>query len=49
MHDLSKRTTLYAGYSQLNNKDNANYSIGNLTPAAGDEHKVLLAGIRHKF
>ncbi|HJV26580.1 MAG TPA: porin [Aromatoleum sp.] len=49
MHDLSKRTTLYTGYSQLSNKDDANYSIGNLTPVAGDDHRVIMAGIRHKF
>lgn len=49
LHDLSKRTTLYTGYSQLTNKDNANYAIGNLTPAAGDDPRVVMAGIRHKF
>ncbi|MCC4114558.1 porin [Aromatoleum toluclasticum] len=49
MHDLSKRTTLYAAYSQLTNKDNANYALGNLTPAAGDDPRVVMAGIRHRF
>jgi predicted porin len=49
LHDLSKRTTLYTGYSQLNNKDNANYAIGAITPAAGDDPRFVTAGIRHKF
>lgn len=49
LHDLSKRTTLYTGFSQLKNKDDANYAIGNLTPAAGDDPRVLMAGIRHRF
>jgi predicted porin len=49
LHDLSKRTTLYAGYSQLHNDDGANYSIGNITPEAGDDHRVMMAGIRHRF
>jgi len=49
LHDLSKRTTLYTGYSQLTNRDDANYAIGNITPAAGDDPRVAMAGIRHKF
>ncbi len=49
LHALSKRTTLYAGYSQLSNEDGANYSIGNITPAAGDKHRVMMAGMRHRF
>ena len=46
---LFKRTTLYAGYSQLDNEVGANYAIGNLTPAAGDKHQVMMAGMRHRF
>lgn len=49
MHDLSKRTTLYAAYSQLRNKGDANYALGNLTPDAGDDPRVVMAGMRHKF
>lgn len=49
LHALSKRTTLYAGYSQLDNENGANYSIGNLSPAAGDQHQVVMAGMRHRF
>lgn len=49
LHALSKRTTLYAGYSQLDNDHGANYAIGNLSPAAGDKHEVMMAGMRHRF
>jgi predicted porin len=49
MHDLSKRTTLYAGYSYLTNEGDANYAIGNLTPEPGDNHRVMMAGMRHRF
>ena len=49
LHALSKRTTLYAGYSKLDNESGANYAIGNLSPAAGDEHEVMMAGMRHRF
>lgn len=49
MYDLSKRTTLYTGYSRLINKDDANYALGNFTPAAGGDPRVVMAGIRHKF
>lgn len=48
MHDLSKRTTLYAGYSQINNASNADYGF-NFTPAAGDTVRVVMAGMRHRF
>lgn len=48
MHNLSKRTTLYTAYSQINNRGDANYGF-NLTPEAGDNARVLMAGIRHKF
>ena len=49
LHALSKRTTLYAGYSHLSNEAGANYSIGNITPQAGDNHRVMMAGMRHRF
>lgn len=48
MHNLSKRTTLYTAYSQLNNRGDANYGF-NLTPDAGDRISVVMAGIRHRF
>jgi len=48
-YSMSKRTTLYAGYSQLDNDHGANYAIGNLSPAAGDKHEVMMAGMRHRF
>ncbi len=50
MHGLSKRTTLYAGYSTLTNKDGADYAIGsNMTPNPGDDQRAVVAGLRHKF
>jgi len=48
MHNLSKRTTLYTAYSRINNQGNANYGF-NITPAAGDDVSVIMAGLRHKF
>lgn len=48
MHNLSKRTTLYTAYSQLNNRGDANYGF-NITPEAGDNTRVVMAGVRHKF
>ena len=48
MHNLSKRTTLYTAYSHISNKGDANYGW-NLTPAAGDDPSVVMAGIRHRF
>lgn len=48
MHNLSKRTTLYTAYSQINNRGDANYGF-NLTPDAGDNTRVVMAGVRHKF
>lgn len=49
LYDLSKRTTLYTGYTRLINKGNANYALGNFTPAAGGDPRIVMAGIRHKF
>lgn len=48
LHDLSKRTTLYTGYSQINNDSNADYGF-NFTPAPGDTVRVVMAGVRHRF
>ncbi|MCZ4306754.1 porin [Zoogloeaceae bacterium G21618-S1] len=48
MHGLSKRTTLYTAYSHISNKGDANYGW-NMTPAAGDDPSVVMAGIRHRF
>lgn len=47
-HGLSKRTTLYTAYSHINNKGDANYGW-NLTPDAGDDPSVVMAGVRHRF
>lgn len=48
MHNLSKRTTLYTAYSQINNRGDADYGF-NITPDAGDNVRVIMAGVRHKF
>lgn len=48
LHALGKETTLYAGYSRLNNKGLADYGW-NLTPAAGTDPSVLMVGLRQKF
>lgn len=45
---LGKETTLYAGYSRLDNKGTADYGW-NLTPAAGKDPSVLMFGVRQKF
>ena len=44
-HHLSKRTKLYAFYSQLQNKDGATY--GDL--AANEDRKSVSVGVRHSF
>ncbi|NMG46178.1 porin [Aromatoleum toluvorans] len=49
LHDLSKRTTLYAAYSTLTNDGRANYALGNLRPDRGDDPSVVMAGVRHRF
>lgn len=48
MHNLSKRTTLYTAYSRISNDGIANYGF-NITPNAGDNVSVIMAGLRHKF
>ncbi|MCP5235768.1 MAG: porin [Zoogloeaceae bacterium] len=49
MHALSKRTTAYAGYSKLINKDDANYGLEFMTPPAGEDPQAVMLGMRHKF
>ena len=41
----------YSAWSagQPDNDNGANYAIGNLSPAAGDKHQVMMAGMRHRF
>ena len=44
-HHLSKRTKVYAFYSQLQNKDGA--AFGDLNP--NEDRKSVSVGIRHNF
>lgn len=46
-HHLSKRTKLYAFYSQIQNKHGANF--GGLEAGADADQKSLSVGIRHNF
>jgi predicted porin len=53
-HNLSKRTTLYARYAQVDNDENANYALGggvgdNVPAAAGDDPSGVALGLIHKF
>lgn len=45
VHNLSKRTALYASYGELRNDDAATYKV----VTAGSTDKLLNAGIRHSF
>lgn len=50
VHDLSKRTALYATYGRVSNKGQANYlASGGLTPTAGGSSSGFEAGVRHSF
>ncbi|GAA3995119.1 porin [Comamonas faecalis] len=44
-YNLSKRTKVYAFYTKVNNKANADY----LTGSAGDDFRSVAMGIRHNF
>lgn len=57
-HNLSKRTTAYVGYSQINSKNGAAYTLKNLkgssfgqSVATGADQKAtqFAAGVRHSF
>lgn len=54
-HKLSKRTTLYARYAQMENDDNAKYSLGGgvgdkvSAVNAGDDPSGIALGLIHKF
>ena len=44
-YNLSKRTKVYAFYTQVDNKDNAAYAVS----VAGTKFSSLAAGVRHNF
>jgi GBP family porin len=48
LHSLSKRTTAYATYGKMKNKNGAGYTIGNNTEA-GSGDKALNLGVKHTF
>lgn len=47
-HLLSKRTTLYAAYARINNKNGATYKVGGAIES-GSNDRGLDLGIRHTF
>lgn len=47
-YDMSKRTSFYAAYARISNKNGASYVVGNATEA-GSGDKALNLGIRHRF
>ncbi len=47
-YDLSKRTSLYAVYAAIKNKNNAKYTVGN-SSNAGTGSQALNLGLRHAF
>ncbi|HSI56742.1 MAG TPA: porin [Ideonella sp.] len=54
VHSLSKRTDLYAGYSQLDNRNGSSYAVSDATGAyttvdAGARTSLLATGIKHSF
>ena len=49
-HSLSKRTTLYTTYTQVDNEKNAPTAAGfSQTAAVGEKNNTFAAGIRHTF
>jgi predicted porin len=48
LHPVSKRTTLYAAYAKINNKNGAGYTVGNNTEVGSGDSAVNL-GVRHSF
>ena len=50
VHDISKRTALYATYSQIDNKGNSKVTIaGAPAAAAGQKSSAYEVGVRHSF
>ena len=49
VHNLSKRTALYATYAHVNNKNGANSSLNDSSTAAGRNSNGYDIGIKHSF
>ena len=50
-HSLSKRTTLYAGYSDVNNSrlNTSTAAAANAAPRTGGDASMMAFGVRHTF
>lgn len=48
-YDLSKRTALYALFTQVNNDDNAALNVSQVATSAGKSSRGLAVGVRHNF
>lgn len=49
LHELSKRTTLYAGYGHMSNQSAASLGMGLEATTPGGSSAVFAGGIRHAF
>jgi predicted porin len=49
VHNLSKRTALYATYAHVSNKNGAAQSLNGSVTAAGDNSNGYDFGIKHSF
>ena len=48
-YGLSKRTTLYTGYSRTTNDDGAQIGVLNVAPGLGKKSTAFVLGVNHKF
>lgn len=48
-YDLSKRTALYALYTQVNNDNNTNLSVASVATANDKSSRGIAVGVRHSF
>lgn len=48
-YNMSKRTNLYAVYSDISNKDGATFSVGDSSNGGAGYQQGLNLGVRHKF
>jgi GBP family porin len=48
LYALTKRTSLYASYARIDNKNGAGYTVGN-NAEAGSGDRAINAGVRHTF
>lgn len=54
-HNMSKRTSIYALYTKMDNAEGAVYNVGGTkttgvyTPAAGEDPRAISLGVKHSF